>query len=288
MLRFLKKLFRPRQTALASAGSSNTGMSRNNNEDAFAIHPDRRLFIVADGMGGHNAGEMASLAAVKIIGDYFSPAVLESLRGNDPEIRHTLIKSFTLANETVIALAAEKAEWYGMGCTLVVAYLDDTTLHVCHVGDARCYIISTGHIRQLTTDHTALTEMHCDSPASEGQQEPPLSRHVVTRVIGYPFPEPPDYTAYPLQAGDRILLCTDGLWSMVSDDTIQQIMNDSPSPAAAVDRLISLANSGGGPDNITGVAIFNCPPRSCTIRWFAKIADNSPKKPVQSGKNLPV
>lgn len=257
MLRFLKKLFRPRQTALACAGSSDTGMTRDSNEDAFAIHADRRLFIVADGMGGHNAGEMASLAAVKIIGDYFSPAVLESLRGNSPEIRHALIKSFTLANETVIALANEKAEWYGMGCTLVVAYLDDTTLHVCHVGDARCYIItSTDSIRRLTTDHTTLSGILSSSPSLGGQPETLPSRHVVTRVIGYPFPEPPDYTACPLHAGDRILLCTDGLWSMVSDDIIFQVINDSPNPATAVDRLISMANSGGGPDNITGVAVF--------------------------------
>lgn len=256
MLRFLKKLFRPRQTALACAGSSDTGMTRDSNEDAFAIHADRRLFIVADGMGGHNAGEMASLAAVKIIGDYFSPAVLESLRDNGPEIRHALIKSFTLANETVIALANEKAEWYGMGCTLVVAYLDDTALHVCHVGDARCYIISTNSIRRLTTDHTTQTEIHRSSPATEGQPETLPSRHVVTRVIGYPFPEPPDYTACPLQAGDRILLCTDGLWSMVPDDIIFQVIRDSPNPEEVVDRLISMANSGGGPDNITGVAVF--------------------------------
>lgn len=263
MLRFLKKLFRPRQTFLTCAGGSDTGMARDSNEDAFAIHADRRLFIVADGMGGHNAGEMASLAAVKIIGDYFSPAVLDSLRGNSLEIRHALVRSFTLANETVIALANEKAEWYGMGCTLVVAYLDDTTLHVCHVGDARCYILSTGSIRQLTTDHTTLSEINRGSPATEGEHEKPLSRHVVTRVIGYPFPEPPDYTACPLQAGDRILLCTDGLWSMVSDDIIFQVIHDSSSPAVAVDRLISMANSGGGPDNITGVAIFSAPSAPC-------------------------
>ncbi len=257
MLRFLKKLFRPRQTALVCAGGTDTGMARDSNEDAFAVHADRRLFVVADGMGGHNAGEMASLAAVKIIGDYFSPAVLDFLRGNGPEIRHALIKSFTLANETVIALAREKAEWYGMGCTLVVAYLDDTTLHVCHVGDARCYIMSAGIIRRLTTDHTTLSEIHSGSSAAEEQQETLPSRHVVTRVIGYPFPESPDYTTCPLQAGDRILLCTDGLWSMVSDDVILKVIHDSPNPAAAVDQLILMANSAGGPDNITGVAVFN-------------------------------
>lgn len=256
MLKFLKKLFRPRQIALVSAGASDTGMTRGSNEDAFAIHPGRRLFIVADGMGGHNAGEMASLTAVKVVGEYFSSAVIGSLRGNEPEIRHALTKSFTMANEAVIALAAGKDEWYGMGSTLVVAYVDGTTLHVCHVGDARCYLLSEGRIRQLTTDHAAQVEMRRAMTVEDDQPEPMYSRHVVTRVIGYPFPEPPDYLACPLRTGDRILLCTDGLWSTVTEDTILQVMNDSQSPAAAVERLVALANSGGGPDNITGVAIF--------------------------------
>lgn len=257
MLRFLKKLFAPRQIAMVSAGNTDTGMVRGSNEDAFAIHPERRLFIVADGMGGHNAGEMASLTAVKVIGDYFSSPILGALRGNGPETRHALIKSFTLANETVIALADEQAEWHGMGCTLVVAYIDNTTLHVCHVGDARCYLISGGRITQLTTDHTAQVEMRRGIAVGDDQQELMHSRHVVTRVIGYPFPEPPDYLACPLQTGDRILLCTDGLWSTVTEDNILQVMNDSQSPAAAVKRLVALANAGGGLDNITGVAIFS-------------------------------
>ena len=257
MLRFLKKFLHLRQITLACAGNSATGMVRDSNEDAFAILPDRRLFIVADGMGGHNAGEIASRAAVKIIGDYFSPVVLDSLRGNGQEIRHALVKSFTMANETVIALANEKAEWYGMGCTLVVAYCDDTTLHVCHVGDARCYIFSGDSRRQLTTDHTTLVELHRRATADHGKPEPACSRHVVTRAIGYPFSEPPDYTACPLQVGNRVLLCTDGLWSMVADDTIMQVMNDSENPTTALEQLVTMANSAGGPDNITGVAIFS-------------------------------
>jgi len=256
MLRFLKKLLRPRQIAPACAGGSDAGRVRTTNEDSFAVHPERRLFIVADGMGGHNAGEMASLAAVKIIGDYFSPSLLDSLRGNGAEIRHALVKSFTLANETVIALGKEKAEWHGMGCTLVVAYLDDTDLHLCHVGDTRCYVCAGGTIRQLTTDHTALAEMPHMATANGDGRETVLSRHVVTRVIGYPFPEPPDYSVTPLRAGERILLCSDGLWSMVDDEAIHRVMGDAQTPATAVEQLITMANSAGGPDNITGIAIF--------------------------------
>lgn len=256
MLTFLKKLLRRRLPSLPSAGASDIGRVRNGNEDAFAILADSRLFLVADGMGGHNAGEVASLAAVKVIGDYFSPPLMGALRGNGQETRHALIKSFTLANETVIALASEKEEWYGMGCTLVVAYFDDRTLHVCHVGDARCYLFSAGRCRQLTTDHTTQVEMRREATVVDGQATPLPSRHVVTRVIGYPFPAPPDYTACPFHPGDRVLLCTDGLWSMVEEETILKVMTESPGPEAAVERLVTLANASGGTDNITGVAIF--------------------------------
>lgn len=241
---------------MTCAGKTDPGMVRESNEDAFAIHPERRLFLVADGMGGHNAGEIASLATVKVIGDQLSPAILKKTHGKGQEIRHAMIKSFTMANELVIALAAEKEEWRGMGCTLVMVHVDDATLHVCHVGDARCYLLSAGTIQQITTDHTTLAEMNYDISDDRTLNEPRYNRHVVTRVIGYPFPEPPDYLTCPFLAGDRLLLCTDGLWSMVDQPTLEQVLRESEHPEDAVDRLIDLANGAGGSDNITGVAVF--------------------------------
>jgi len=257
MLRLLTNFFRPKPLKLTSAGLSDTGMVRSSNEDAFAALADRRLFLVADGMGGHNAGEIASLATVKVIGDHLTPAILANIRGNKREARHTLIKGFTLANEMVIALAAEKEEWHGMGCTLVMAYLDDTTLHVCHVGDARCYLVSFGAISQITRDHTTQQQMHCDISDDRTINECMLNRHMVTRVIGYPFPEPPEYSSCSFQAGDRILLCSDGLWSMLNEETLLRVLTDAENPSLAVATLIKAANTAGGPDNITGLAIFS-------------------------------
>ncbi|NTV13174.1 MAG: serine/threonine-protein phosphatase [Desulfobulbaceae bacterium] len=257
MFGFIKNLFRPRHLKLTCAGQSDTGMVRATNEDAFAAFADRRLFLVADGMGGHNAGEIASLATVKVIGDHLSPAILENIHGNKREARHTLIKSFNLANEMVIALAADKEEWHGMGCTLVLAYVDEATLHVCHVGDARCYVVSGGIISQITNDHTNLREMHGDISDDCTINERVQNRHVVTRVIGYPFPEPPEYTSCPFHAGDRILLCSDGLWSMLDEQTLLRVLTDSDNPNLAVASLIHQANTAGGPDNITGLAIYS-------------------------------
>lgn len=257
MFSAIKKLFLPKAPKLTSAGLSDTGRVRRSNEDAFAAFADRRLFLVADGMGGHNAGEIASLATVKVIGDHLSPAVLAKMRGRSQEVRHALIKSFTMANELVIALAAEKEEWHGMGCTLVMAFLDGATLHVCHVGDARCYLLSGGKIRQITTDHTTLLESGRDLGDDRTINESQPNRHVVTRVIGYPFPAPPEYNACPFQPGDRLLLCSDGLWSMLSEETLCRTMFEAATPEAAVASLIQQANGAGGPDNITALAVFS-------------------------------
>lgn len=256
MINFFRNIFSRKRLALTCAGKSDPGQVRRQNEDSYAILAQRRVYIVADGMGGHNAGEVASAATVKIIGEHFSPETLASMQGRPQEIRHSLVKSFDEANVIVSALAAEKEEWQGMGCTLVVAYIDQSTLHVCHVGDARCYVLGSGSLRQLTSDHTTLMEMRRELSDANELIEHLQSRHVVTRVIGYPFPEPPEYNSCQLLDGDRILLCTDGLWSMVDEKTIAGVISSASNPTEAVTSLVDLANQAGGFDNITGVAIF--------------------------------
>lgn len=256
MLSFLRNFFHRQHLELVSAGKTDTGLLRSKNEDAFAILPAQRLYIVADGMGGHNAGEVASSTTVKIIGEHFKSASLPTLRGNPQEIRYTLTRSFEKANTIVTTMAAEKREWQGMGSTLVVAYFDDSTLHICHVGDTRCYIMTSGSLRQLTTDHTTLMEMRRGFSDTGELIEYLQNRHMVTRVIGYPFPEPPEYNSCQLKKGDRILLCTDGLWSVIDEKTISEVISTAATPFETVTRLIDLANQAGGPDNITGVVIF--------------------------------
>ena len=145
-----------------------------------------------------------------------------------------------------MALANEETSLQGMGCTLVMSFINGATLHTCHAGDARCYVISGNQIKQITTDHTAVEESGAISH----------NRHIVTRVIGYPFPEPPEYNATPLHKGDKILLCSDGLWSMLDNRTIYKSITEAESPKKASKQLITLANRAGGDDNITALAIF--------------------------------
>jgi len=256
MINIFRRFFSRKKLTLSCAGQSDPGQVRSKNEDSYSILAEHRLFIVADGMGGHNAGEIASSATVKIIGDHFTPERLAAMQGSPQEIRHALVKSFEKANVIVSAMAAEKDEWRGMGCTLVVAYIDDDTLHLCHVGDARCYLVSEGSIRQLTSDHTTLVERRREFSDTTELAAHPQGRHVVTRVIGYPFPEPPEYYSCRLREGDRLLLCTDGLWSTVTEKTLSGVMANATTPADAVHYLVDLANQAGGPDNITGVAVF--------------------------------
>lgn len=256
MLNFLKNFFRKPDMAHTSAGQTDIGMVRKNNEDTFGLVEDRNMFIVADGMGGHNAGEVASRISVETIQDQFSEAVIGSIRNDMQEIRHSMISSFQTANETVIKMATEDESLMGMGCTMVMAFIDGSTLHTCHVGDARCYVASENGLMQITTDHTTLVELQKEFSDGEELLEQLPTRNVVTRVIGYPFPEAPDYNSVKLDTNNRILLCSDGLWSMVDDQMIYNTLMSADSPEDSLQQLITFANDAGGNDNITGVAVF--------------------------------
>lgn len=241
---------------LTSAGQTDTGLLRENNEDNFGIIKQSNIFIVADGMGGHNAGEVASRVAVDSIQTYFNPEVLNSIRGNSLEIRHSMITSFQSTNEIVMKMAVENERLQGMGCTLVMGFVDDDILHTCHVGDARCYVTSENDILQITTDHTSLAEIQEEYGDNPDNFEQLPTRNVVTRVIGYPFPDAPEYNSVKLYKDSRILFCSDGLWSMVDDQMIRNTLISSESPEEAVSELIKFANDAGGNDNITGVVVF--------------------------------
>ncbi|MEN8134762.1 MAG: protein phosphatase 2C domain-containing protein [Thermodesulfobacteriota bacterium] len=246
MLNLFKKFFFPPTLAISSAGLSDAGQVRKKNEDCFTILEGKNIFIVADGMGGHNGGEVASQATIEIMRRHFSNKTINAMGCNSQEIRHAMLSGFAKANSTVMALAREETALQGMGCTLVMAFINGTTLHTCHVGDARCYVISGDQINQITTDHTA----------AEESGEILHNRHIVTRVIGYPFPEPPEYNTTSLHDDDKILLCSDGLWSMLDNRTIYQSITEAESPEKAAKSLITLANKAGGDDNITALTIF--------------------------------
>jgi protein phosphatase len=249
MFDFLKTI-RSRRTRYRAFGRTDTGRVREHNEDSFAILADRGLYLVADGMGGHNAGEVASRLAIETLIEYFTPARLRQMRGHDEETRHSLVAGLHTANRAVMDASDHEPSYRGMGCTLVACRLDGTTLHTCHAGDARCYVVDHDSIVQITTDHTGIAYQ-----IQGGSYQPKPHRQVVTMAIGFPFQQDPEYHRLSLKPGQQILLCSDGLWSMVGDAELQTILLTAASPEEACATLIERANGAGGRDNITAVVI---------------------------------
>jgi protein phosphatase len=253
MWNFLKNFFNIGQSEISCFGRTDTGMVRKKNEDNFCILTERKFFVVADGMGGHKGGEVASRLAIESLVEMFSPDTVMAISGNPEEIRHTMLNSFRRCNKTVINQAEADENLKGMGSTLVACLIDDNTAYVCHVGDVRCYLLDSDRMRQITDDHSIVAEQ-----AKKGAPEnaPKVSRSVVTRAIGFPFSQEPDFNIIPLGKNNKLLLCSDGLWSMVTDEEIEKIIRQAETAEGACDDLVSQANQAGGRDNITAVVIF--------------------------------
>ena len=256
MTRFFKRLFGDSTQHTSSSGKTDTGRVRSHNEDSFCILSERNVFAVADGMGGHNAGEVASQAAIQALDAFFSKGALRKIRGNREEIRHFLIKGFHHVNEVVMEMAREDASRSGMGCTLVGCLIDDGHLHTCHVGDARCYIADDQGIEQLTNDHSMRVAYAEKTKTGNSKDLTSPPRQVITRAIGFPFSEDPEYHCRKILPGHRLLLCSDGLWAMVDDEQIHDVLITAEASDQASQKLVQKANEAGGTDNITAVVVF--------------------------------
>jgi PPM family protein phosphatase len=221
---------------------TDTGRQRRGNEDnSFARAP---LFVVADGMGGAQAGEVASQLAVEVFGEGLPP---------DGSAEERLAARVREANRRIHQLSRSEAEHAGMGTTLTAALLDDTVLAVAHVGDSRAYLFRDGSLQRLTRDHSLVGELVEQGKLTEEQAEEHPQRSIITRALG---PEPDvqvDTWSYPVQSGDILLLCSDGLTSMIGEAVITRILTAAPDLRRAADRLIDEANEAGGRDNITAV-----------------------------------
>jgi protein phosphatase len=235
-------------TTLRSGSAIDVGEVRTNNEDQLLLAEP--LFAVADGMGGHAAGEVASLAAV------------ETLRAAFKGPRQTsddLIDAIKLANREVWSRSSEQAELRGMGTTLTAVALVEENgedhLTVANVGDSRAYLLRDGELQQLTDDHSVAEQLVRDGQLSADEAAVHPQRHVLTRVLGM-APEV-DVDAFPIlpYRGDRLLLCTDGLVNEVADDEIASILRRVKDPEAAARELVRTAKANGGHDNIAVVVV---------------------------------
>ncbi len=245
------------------AGLSDVGRKREHNEDSFVIVGQDLLFVVADGMGGHAAGEVASRIAVNAMADFIASTRKDAeitwpyeYDTNLSVASNRLKTAIRIANQKIIDTIAEKRELEGMGTTLVGLLLSEGIACIAHVGDSRSYLVRDGKMEQMTGDHSWVNEQIKLGFLTKEEAERHPFRNVVTRALGSKEDVQVDIIEKPLQAGDRLLLCSDGLNTMVDDATILSIIEEAKGDAdLATKNLIARANEEGGEDNVTAILV---------------------------------
>ncbi len=237
---FLKKT---PKTCESYAARSEVGLVRGHNEDSFAVAAP--LFVVADGMGGHEAGEVASAIAVE--------SMLQAApKHTDPD---ALDAAVCRANKAVIEAARDGRGKAGMGTTMTAATVAGDELVVAQVGDSRAYLLHDGVLQRLTRDHSLVAELVQQGRITEQEARYHPQRSVITRALGSDPAMRPDIYSLNVVAGDRLMLCSDGLYSMVDDAKIADIMRMQPDPQSCCDILVNEAISNGGLDNVTVIVV---------------------------------
>lgn len=248
--------------AIAS-GMTDVGLQRDHNEDSYAVLSEYDLFIVADGMGGHRAGDVASRLATESIADFFRSTSREDATWpfhfdtSLSEEENRLVAGIRVANRQIFERSIRSRDCAGMGTTVVGALFSKkkNRIYVGHVGDSRAYRVRRGSINQLTRDHSLFNDYIMAMPELTEEQRAELPRNVITRALGMQDSVVVDLISDEPQSGDVYLLCSDGLSGMLTDDQILDIVSSSEVAHEVCRRLIAKANENGGEDNITALVI---------------------------------
>jgi len=242
-----------------NAGAKTDRGQRPNNEDQFAVVDTRKrgmradgVLIIADGMGGRNFGEQAAAAAVETVEESLAE-MLDSRDGGVVVMADVLASALRKANARVYELASADVDRKGMGTTCVAAVIEGERLYVAHAGDSRAYLLREGALRQLTADHSYVAEQVRAGAITEEGARKSRFRNIITRAVGIEPTLEAEVVDAEVRPGDTVLLCTDGLSNMVEEEDIARTLAQSPSPQAAADKLVGMANKNGGKDNITAV-----------------------------------
>lgn len=231
---------------LAAHGVTHPGR-RSTNEDSFLVDPARGLFVLADGMGGHNAGEVASNLAVQSIGDFIAAGPPASL--------NVLDEALKLANDHILTVAGEQPDYTGMGTTVCAVYLRENEAVYAHAGDSRVYRWHEGELTQLTRDDSwvaaAMNGLN-DNPR-EMEQHP--MRHVLTKVVGLRPELQPTVAECPFLVGDVLLLCSDGVHGSVSDEKLGRLLGSRKPVKAMAESVVREALAHGATDNVTAIVV---------------------------------
>jgi serine/threonine protein phosphatase PrpC len=248
--------------ALAS-GITDVGLQRDHNEDSFAILKDHALYIVADGMGGHRAGDVASRLATEAIVDFFRTTASDDFTwpfhfdARLSEEENRLLTGIKIANRQIVDRSNRSREYQGMGTTVVGALFNSKRgkMYIGHVGDSRAYRVRNGQIVQMTRDHSLVNDYLLAMPELTEEQRSELPKNVITRALGMQEQVTVDLQSDDTQTGDYYLLCSDGLSGMIDDAEIVEVVQSSGDLEEICRRLVALANEHGGEDNITALVV---------------------------------
>jgi protein phosphatase len=247
---------------VSAHGLTHVGRQRQHNEDAFLVESTAGLFLVADGMGGHAAGEIASRIAVDSISEFILHTKEDDgtwPHAYDEHYRRStnrLMAALRMANQRVLEAMKKDARLRGMGTTVVACMADDQKMSVAHVGDSRAYLIRDGQLMRITNDHSWVFEQVQAGMLTEAEAEKHPLRNVITRALGGALQVTPDASEIASQPGDVYLLCSDGLTGMVPENEILRVVTaNNGDLKAACQQLIDAANERGGLDNVTAVLV---------------------------------
>jgi len=233
-------------------GITEIGRVRRRNEDAVHVSPDGRLAIVADGMGGCPAGDVASAIAVAAVVEHMTR---ESAGGwiSPPSIDTVMANAVRAAQERVLAEGCRDPAKYGLGTTLILAVVDEDRLYTCHVGDVRCYVANAREFEQITRDHTEVGALVRSGRLTREQARTDRRRRYVLQALGSAAGVTPEVNSRLLDPGAAMLLCSDGLWGAVSDQELHAVLRRDSSVLDRVSALVDRANLAGGQDNISAI-----------------------------------
>ena len=260
--------------SLQVATLTDPGRVRDHNEDCIESRPDIGLYVLADGMGGYNAGEVASGIAVELIRTELKKALTEKKPGdlNGSGVETLLAEHAERANAAIYQAAQSQPQYSGMGTTLVVAMWHDNKMSVGHIGDSRLYRLRGENLEQVTRDHSLLQEQIDSGMITPEQAKMSQNKNLVTRALGIDPTVDAEVHVYETQKDDIYLLCSDGLSDMVEDDEIRLTLDTlRTNPNLTVQQLIQSANDHGGRDNISAVLIRIAEPYGVPRGWLARL-----------------
>lgn len=235
---------------------TDVGQSRENNQDSYYISStaDQPLFIIADGMGGHKAGEIASKMAIETVSNSLKKDLID-LELDDEEIKNKIENSIHQANEDIFKKSQEFEKFSGMGTTVTLAFIKDGKIFVGHAGDSRAYIYKDSNLSQITEDHTLVAELVKNGSINKEEARNHPQRNFITRAVGSSEEIKVDLVVEYGGKEDILLLCTDGLTTMLTDDEIKECLYKYDNVQIACEELVKYANNKGGFDNITILAV---------------------------------